>query len=240
MSRHGDAASTTGSSVSGAGGGRWDAERFMREHRERREPSTRRERRTAVEVVERDRVEKNGRSFVEEYLHAQETYGPPARQADRVYEDEHLISSTDALIPYKERRRASPSPFRKPKLLRRQSSLDTFDRAATRLASEYYDRDDYGPPVVPVTAPRRRSPPSESDLESIRVAEPDYYGDEVFRSMRERDRSVTPRGRYSLREEIVKEKSERPYPRRGKTRVPKNLVHPRAIIDLGYPFEDEV
>lgn len=209
----------------------------MREHRDRRESSARRERRTAVDVLERDRGEKGGRAFVEEYLHHQETYGPPARQADRSYEDEHLLSSSDALIPFKERRRASPSPFRKPKLLRRQSSLDTFDRAATRLANEYHDRDDYGPPIVPVTAPRRRSPAVDSDWESIRVAEPDYYGDEVFRSMRERDRSVTPRGRYSREE--PKEK-ERTYPRRGKTRIPKKLVHRRAVIDLGYPFEEEV
>ncbi|EEP77585.1 predicted protein [Uncinocarpus reesii 1704] len=237
MSRYGDTASSTTASSSGAGG-RWDAERFMREREVRHEPS-RRERRTAVQVVG-DRVEKRGPSFVEEYLNSQARYGPPARRPDRDYEDEHLISTSDAIIPFKERR-TSPSPPRKPRLLRRQSSLDTFDRAATRLASDYYryDRDDYGPPVVPVAVPRRHSPPSESDLDSIRVAEPDYYGDEVFRRVREADRSATPRGRrYSLREEIVKEKIERPYPRRGKTRVPKHLVHPRALIDLGYQFEE--
>ncbi|WEW59567.1 hypothetical protein PRK78_005041 [Emydomyces testavorans] len=241
MSRYGDTASSTrGSSVGGAGGGRWDAERFLRERGERHEPS-RRERRSAVEVMERDRVEKRGPSIVEEYLHAQETYGPPARRPDRDYDDEHLVSSSGALVPVQQRRHASPAPPRKPKLLRRQSSLDTFDRAATRLASDYYryDRDDYGPPVIPVAVPRKHSPSSESYFESIRIAEPDYYGDEEFRSIRERDRSV-PRGRrYTLREEIVKEKVERPYPRRGKTRIPRHLIHPHALADLGYHYEEE-
>ncbi|EAS29433.2 uncharacterized protein CIMG_08179 [Coccidioides immitis RS] len=238
MYRYGDtASSTTGSSISG---GRWDAERFMRERSERHEP-TRRERHTAVEVIERDRVEKRVPSFVEDYLNAQEKYGPPARRPDREYADDHLLSSADALIPYKERRRASPSPPRKPRLLRRQSSLDTFDRAATRFANDYYqyDRDDYGPPVVPRAASRRHSPPSEPDFEAIRVSEPDYYGDEEFHRMRDRVRSVTPRGRYSVREEIRKEKVDRPYPRRGKTRVPKHLVHPGVLLDLGYKFEEE-
>lgn len=245
MSRYGDAPSTTtDSSIGGAGGGggRWDAERFMREREERHEPS-RRQRRTTVSVAERERVEKKKPSFVEQYLESQEKYGPPARRPERTYQDDHLVSTSGAVIPYEERRRASPSPPRRPTLLRRQSSLDTFDLAASRRAHDYYryDSDDYGPPVAPVVVPRRRSPPTEPDLESVRVAEPDYYGDEEFRGLRERDRSATPRGRRysSLREEVVREKMERTYPRRGKTRIPKHLVHPSALTVLGYPYEDE-
>lgn len=30
------------------------------------------------------------------------------------------------------------------------------------------------------------------------------------------------------------------FPKRGKTRMPARLVSKRAIIDLGYPFEEEV
>jgi hypothetical protein len=35
-----------------------------------------------------------------------------------------------------------------------------------------------------------------------------------------------------------RERSE--FPKRGKTRMPARLVSKRAIIDLGYPFEEEV
>ncbi|KAI1946335.1 hypothetical protein LOZ12_002663 [Ophidiomyces ophidiicola] len=236
MYRYGDP--TVDAPAGGAGGSRWDTERFLRERDVRHEPG-RRERRSAVEVI--DRVEKRAPSLVDDYLNAQEKYGPPARRPERVYEDAHLVSNAAAIVPFKEHRRSSRSPPRKPKLLRRQSSLDTFDRAAARYASDYYqyDRDDYGPPLAPVTA-RRHSPPPEPDIDSVRVAEPDYYGDEEYRRMRGRDRSATPRGRsYSLREEIVKERVERPYPRRGKTKVSKRLVHPRALNDLGYAYEED-
>jgi hypothetical protein len=36
----------------------------------------------------------------------------------------------------------------------------------------------------------------------------------------------------------VSVKSE--FPKKGKTRIPARLVSKRAIIDLGYPFEEEV
>lgn len=259
------------------GGGRWDAERFLRERDEREDTRpSRRARGRSVVVAERERsrepVDRKRRSFVEEYLRDQDEYAVLARRPDREYDDAHLVSSSEALVPYKERREPSPSPvrsaprrspsvaarappreppereFRRPTLLRRQSSLDTFDRAAHRRAQDYYryDREDYGPPVVPV-APRRRAASRvrqmepEPELDEISVAEPEYYGDERFRRMRERERSSTPRGRRgTLREQVVHEKVEsRPFPHRGKTRIPKRFVHPRAMIDLGYPYEDE-
>jgi hypothetical protein len=33
---------------------------------------------------------------------------------------------------------------------------------------------------------------------------------------------------------------EKPYPRKGKTRIPRKWVHIHAILDLGYPFKEEV
>jgi len=33
---------------------------------------------------------------------------------------------------------------------------------------------------------------------------------------------------------------EKPYPRKGKTRMPKRLVHTSVLYDLGYPFYEEV
>ncbi|KLJ05726.1 hypothetical protein EMPG_10816 [Blastomyces silverae] len=152
------------------------------------------------------------------------------------------------MIPFREREERDRSPPVRPQLLRRQSSLDTFDRAAARRGYDKYDREDYGPPVTPVPVPRRRrTPPSHErvDFEEIRVAEPEYYGDEEYHSIRMRERSVTPRPRGRSipppPPQSVEVREIRPSaaPRRGKTRMPKRLVHPRAIIDLGYQYEEE-
>lgn len=42
-------------------------------------------------------------------------------------------------------------------------------------------------------------------------------------------------------EEVKEEKVvEKPYPRRGKTRMPRRLVHTKVLFDLGYSFYEEV
>ena len=96
---------------------------------------------------------------------------------------------------------------------------------------------------------RRFSPRRyEGDFEDIRVAEADYYGDEEFRGFKEREVIIDRRRRGGLpefeeeeiKEEIVEYKEEAPFPRRGKTKMPARLVNKRAIIELGYPFEEEV
>lgn len=97
------------------------------------------------------------------------------------------------------------------------------------------------------------SPPRfvERDYEEdIRVAEPDYYGDEDFRGYREREVSTVRRRRADsevpefkeeiFKEEVLEVKEEEPFPRRGKTKMPRRLVNKMAIIELGYPFEEEV
>lgn len=102
--------------------------------------------------------------------------------------------------------------------------------------------------VIP-TRSRRRSPPPrfvERDYEEdIRVAEPDFYGDEDFRGFKEREVSTVRRRRANsevaeFKEEILEVKEEEPFPRRGKTKMPRKLVNKMAIIELGYPFEEEV
>ncbi|OJD26509.1 hypothetical protein ACJ73_02104 [Blastomyces percursus] len=246
MSRRGDSSSaSTSSSGGGGGGGRWDAGRFFREREERQEPQAR-ERRT--QVVDRPPTAERRRRDVDELLQAaHERFGPPARRPDRTYNDEHLVSSSGAMVPFREREERDRSPQVRPQLLRRQSSLDTFDRAAARRGYDKYDREDYGPPVTPISVPhRRRTPPSHEkvDFEEIRVAEPEYYGDEEYHRIRMRDRSVTPRPRgrsIPPPPQSVEVREIRPSatPRRGRTRMPKRLVHPRAIIDLGYQYEEE-
>ncbi|KAH6690342.1 hypothetical protein F5X68DRAFT_229675 [Plectosphaerella plurivora] len=115
----------------------------------------------------------------------------------------------------REREYRSPSPPRRPTMLRRQSSLDTFDRRPAPL--HFLDRDqrreEYGPPArredfrreredyrapayVPIPLPRSRQlagpsagpPPPPQRYDEIQIAEPGYYGDEEFRGMPDRVR----------------------------------------------------
>ena len=195
----------------------------------------------------------------------EDRYGPPARwprAPQRYYDDE--VESADVpnrgqMVPFEGRRisinaeRGYGAPARRPPgmpaLLRRQSSLDTFDR---KPMPRYGDRLRGPPETIPIPIPRRRrSPPRfvERDYEEdIRIAEPDYYGDEEFRGYKEREISTVRRRKgeteveYKEKEEIleVEEEPERPFPRKGKTRIPKRLVNKRAVIELGYPFEEEV
>ena len=177
------------------------------------------------------------------------------------YYDEDVDSFDDSpsrggqMVPFERRRESvadrgyGPPSMRsppRPGLLRRQSSLDTFDR---KPMPRYPPRPREPPETIVIPSrPRRRSPPRyvERDFEEIRVAEPDFYGDDEYRGYREReistvrkrraDSEVREREVYEEREEIV----EREFPRRGKTRMPMRLVNRRAVIELGYPYEEEV
>ena len=155
----------------------------------------------------------------------------------------------------------------RPGYLRRQSSLDTFDR---RPRPRYHEdeeeidihasigpgpeprreeyrprREDFRPPSnAPIPLPPMRRPLpryEERDYEEIRIAEPDYYGDESYhrrggpREGRRRNGS-----RVEERIDIVERDTERRFPRRGKTKMPRRLIDSRAVIQLGFPFEEEV
>lgn len=175
----------------------------------------------------------------------------------------------------KERYRSpSPSPVR-PRLLRRQSSLDTFDRKPKR----YYERDEDGPPArredhrappfVDIPLPRTRAlPPPRAYAERDyydEVSDLHRYGDDDFRAYPERVRErevVRTRRRTRSRDSRAASRPGRSrssstsssssstggtaltarseYPKKGKTRIPARLVSKRALIDLGYPFVEEV
>lgn len=185
----------------------------------------------------------------------------------------------------------SPSPPRRPQvMLRRQSSLDTFDRRPPLHFLERERREEYGPPArredfrreredfrapayVPIPLPRTRQLPAAAPppqrYDEIQIAEPGYYGDEEFRNMpervrerevhrssrRRRDRSRDSRTtrtyshRSSSRSSSVSSRTSdtsggtairNEYPKKGKTRIPARLVSKRALIELGYPFIEEV
>lgn len=238
MPRYDDFRSSTGSLD--PGGARWDAERFTRERQERAYNAR------APPVVDRPYDAPRRRmedDFFESRFVEEDRYGPPARRLDRHYDDDHLVRPAGPLVAYD--RRHADGPLPRPGLLRRQSSLDSFDRPPRKF-DEYY-RDSYRVPVTPLRPPRRPSPPrfAERDYyEDVRIADPDHYGDEEYRDIRERERTVErrrPRSDETLRERMVREvEIEKPYPRKGKTRMPRRLVHTRAILELGYPFIEEV
>ena len=210
----------------------------------------------------------------EDRFQFEERYGPPARRPGGHYDD-GMESLDDGpgygvgqMVPFDKRRqsvtierdyRRSPGPIRtvpRPGLIRRQSSLDTFDR---KPMARYGDRYREPQEVIGIpAASRRRSPPRfvERDVEDIRIADPDYYGDDEYRGYREREIIRTRRAvddeikqrkgagdeiREVEREEIdIFEEPAKPAPKRGKTKMPKRLINKRAIIELGYPFEEEV
>ena len=217
-----------------------------------------------------------------ERFFGEERYGPPPRRSrpppPRYYEEEldfvEKGPSTGKMVPFDRRRRQSITTERgygpparrslpRPGIIRRQSSLDTFDR---KPMVRYGDRI-HEPPetiVIPAGGRRRRSPPRyvERDYEEdIRIAEPDFYGDEGFRGYREREVETIRRRQNGAESEHWRQEEEdsyrrqeedsfhrpkgeddaqRPYPRKGKTKMPRRLVNKRAIVELGYPFEEEV
>ncbi|KAH8202019.1 hypothetical protein TruAng_003774 [Truncatella angustata] len=285
----------------GGGGDRWDRDRFAYE-RDRDRYGDERER-----FEERDRFVSRGPSTRTHETSVDDRY---ERHTSRPYDDDYVRdrrNHDDDIRPRRspppelkreafyerEREYRSPSPVRRPTtLLRRQSSLDTFDR---RPAPKFYEREEYGPPArradyrpereyrpepyQPIPLPRSRALPpprvyAERDTEEIRVAEPDRFGDdefhayperirerEVTRTRRRRDRSGSRSSRTSRAHThrsshrsvtsrssstssssssggtTVTVKSE--YPKKGKTRIPARLVSQRALIDLGYPYEEE-
>jgi hypothetical protein len=244
-------------------GARWDSQRFSRESEDRyRGPPPgviERERERSIDIERRyddpySPPSRPAERFDDRYFR-EDRYEPPARRPERRYYDDDDFYEPrgpppgGAMIPYRPSRPQAPP---RPGLLRRQSSLDTFDRRPLRRY-DYNDRDDFRskppPPVIPVPVPPSRSPPrysrpryAERDYEDIRIAEPDYYGDEEFRAYREREwtRQRSRRRSASSSSTEVEEVKKKTYPRKGKTRMPKRLAHTRVLFELGYPFYEEV
>lgn len=214
-----------------SGGRRWDSDRFLRE-RERRAIS----RGPPVRERERERPRRREEERFEQRLAEEQRHGPLSRRPRFDADDHHDSSHGGAgpLVAYNARRRPSSPP---PRLVRRQSSLDTFlDQKESR-------RRDRSPPMA-FRSPRPKQPSvvrhvERDEYEDIRIAEPDYYGDEEYRNLRDRER-LPRRMRRRSTDELFREKVvEKTYPRKGKTRMPRRLVHFRAVNKLGYPYVEE-
>jgi len=276
---------------------RWDRDRFERlsgrgppprgfeesyRYEERDRPGRR-------EVAVQDRVDERGPwgRFEERDRYVEEDRFSPRKPRRRT--DRELFGDVDprelagmSLTPYRRKsisreeldveRYSSP----RPSFLRRQSSLDTFDRKPARSEREQYRI----PPYTPVPLPIRRSREEEFEEVRYRDYEPEDYREvEIQRersvhrrkpkseapkseapSRRSKAKSVTTRrsspGSSSSSnssesfEEIEKvesahggemiriQETERKF-KRGKTRMPKRLVRREAIMDLGYPFDED-
>lgn len=194
----------------------------------------------------------------------------PRRFVDREREREYV------------RERSPTPPPRRPAPLRRQSSLDTYDRPRGNdlgfLERDRYDRhrgggglsfldrEEYGPPArredvhpsygqMPVPRSRSRATrPLDFDDESFRgrhapdldrvrereVVRVGHRGSRSRASMSRRTRSSS--GSSTSRETSPSRATSvrSDYPKRGKTKIPGKLISKRALIDMGYPFLDEV
>lgn len=253
-------------------------------------------RRTQVRVQERETHRAPGRIYDErdfDFLD-EERYGPPAiiprpRRTDRELfgdQDPRDVVAERSLAPYRRKsivereidiNRIEPS---RPTLLRRQSSLDTFDRRPVRREVEEYRI----PPNVHVPLPIRRSRSKRRDnyeeIEEIRYRDYSPHGYRDVEIMRERSRvRKRHRARSDLKsisdvktmsdhksmsdiksisdlksisdrssstesfEKVSRHSSPGPQQqvgKKGKTRMPKRLARKEAVLQLGYPFEEEV
>lgn len=249
----------------GSGGGHDDFEHYrFQEHK--RFPGGHRD----VDFHE-DRKRQGPRVLERERFHEDERYGPPSRsRTELVHDPTPSEVVNQALAPYRrksviekdinidisERRRPA-----RPQYIRRQSSLDTFDRRPLPRYGdiERYERQEYRPPPnLPIPLPireRRRSPPrhfhGEDDYEEIKFDERSTRGRdrENYREIEvSREKSRVRRSKSvakSTRSSSISSFEEIQPPRatwgkKGKTRLPKRLVKKQAVIDLGYPFEEEV
>ncbi|KAK5105261.1 hypothetical protein LTS08_001536 [Lithohypha guttulata] len=235
---------------------RWDSDRFSRETQGRRAPPVIEQRPPYESARRREPITYDDRRFYEEDYYS----GPRGSRDRRFYEEDEYYdprAGAGAMVPFRPEPPARPAAPPRPRMMRRQSSVDRIDFERRR----YYD--DYRPPPP---APREREPRSSHyDIriyDDVKVQDPDRYGDDGFREYREREwtRSRTrndspspdrraparseiieaaPPSAYS--EKVVKEETvvEKPYPRKGKTRMPKRLVHTKVLFDLGYPFYEE-
>lgn len=165
-------------------------------------------------------------------------------------------------------RTRSPSPPgpaalrpQRPGVLRRQSSLDTFDRP------RFYDREreEYPPPArrdefrasygsIPIPPPGSRRLDYDDDVRAVplpRGYEQDRVREkEVVRVRKRRSRDSLTSKTVSRRSSSSSSSSRssspsratsvrNEYPKRGKTKIPAKLLSKRALMDLGYPFIDE-
>ncbi|RYP10324.1 hypothetical protein DL765_008134 [Monosporascus sp. GIB2] len=216
-------------------GERWDKDRFLFERDRERERDRFEERDRYISRgppartrdISPDRPERRPAAtrapfpWEDDYPRPRERrYGDDDRRARRSPPIELERDLDRRLVIDRERERnyresPPPRPQRPGMVLRRQSSLDIFDR---RPQPRFYDRDEPGPPArrgdyrpdphEPIPLPRSRALPPprfhvEREYDEIKVSDPDHYGNEEYHPypdrLREREVVRTRRRRSGSR-----------------------------------------
>lgn len=223
----------------------------------------------------------------ERFREVDDRFSQPARRRNEIFEEPTPSEVANrALAPYRRKsvidqdinidissRHGELAPARaprpaRPQYIRRQSSLDTFDRRPLPRYGdvEKFEREEIHeyrlPKNVPIPLPiresqRRRSPPrryrEEDEFEEIRYDDRGPPGrgreDESYREVEvHREKSRVRRSKSvakSTRSSSISsfediQPSRATFGKKGRTRMPKRLVKKQAVIELGYPFEEEV
>lgn len=258
---------------------RWDREKFERMSRRGGPPSEH----DHFRFEEHDRFGRGGRRDIEiddrfdrrgsqvserERFREEERFGPPRRsRPDFLDEPTASEIANRALAPYRRKsivERDFEPPSRRParpQYIRRQSSLDTFDRKPFPRYGDL-EREEWRPPTnVPIPLPireRERERPSRRFEEFEEIRYKDVEPREEFREIEvRREKSTQRRSRSRKAKSTKSSKSVRSSSssssssfqevspvrepgKKGKTRMPKRLVKKQAVIEMGYPFEEEV
>jgi len=235
------------------GPNRWDREKFERfrtrapveredfrfDERDRYGP-----RGATRDVAVMDRVDRRGpRGYYDDDVryYEEDRYRAGPRRMDFIDEPVPAEVANRALAPYRRPQR--------PQYIRRQSSLDTFDRRPMpRYGDEYRIPSDV---PIPLPIRRPRSPPRRyrDEYEEVyrdgpsKGREYDEYRDiRVKRERRSRSRapaSVRSSSSSSSSFEEITVPEPPKIGKKGKTRMPKRLVHKKVVVEMGLPFEEE-
>lgn len=193
-----------------------------------------------------------------------------SRRPDFLDEPSQAEIAGRALAPYRRKsihERDADIPVRRPprpRYVRRQSSLDTFDRRPLpRYGDHVYEEEHQPHHHVPVPLPIRSREPNlyyaprqirEHEYESVHYHHHDHSDSDshskisVHQNRSKASRSVkakTVRSSSSSSSSssgvtATTVKSSKKIGKRGKTRIPKGLAKKEVIISFGYPYEEEV
>jgi hypothetical protein len=201
---------------------RWDRDRFERQRRNDYFQDSPR----SPEIILDERIERRG---------------PRSRfiERDRIIERDAPSFFDQRPPPEVTRQAMAPYRQERPQFMRRQSSLDTYDRRPmVRFGDEYQQ------------LPIRRAPREqfEEELESSSYRDDDRRERRRDRRRRSRmaSRSSHHRRRESSSDSTASDDSfdggdrRRRSGRKGRTEMPKRLVHKSVIAEKGLPFDDEV
>lgn len=207
-----------------------------------------------------DRFDERPRRRTDYY---EDDYMPPRRSRPEYLDrDPYQETAGREVAPWRHRYEApvydSPAPARRPGNIRRQSSWDAHDRPRAR----YDDRGERdldvsvrinSPPRAPDYPPRAPDYPpprehryaypddDEEDYRDVRIRrEREIFRRSASRPARRRESDVSIEVDDSISHTSVREPSPPPKKiKRGRTKMPKRLVHKKAIVDLGFDFVEE-